>query len=148
MTAPTPLHLKVLKGNPGKRPLRPEVEPQYLDEPPPPPDHLSTFAREEWVRLAPELVRMRLLSSADTGSFAIYCDAFGRWKTAVIANNSTSKKDFEGRWELSKTINGAGAVMLSLSQQFGLTPMARARLANAGHIPAKASSKFAGLVEQ
>ena len=52
---PTPTYLKLLKGNPGKRAIRPTVEPPRPAVPPPPPDFLIGYAKEEWVRVSPEL---------------------------------------------------------------------------------------------
>jgi hypothetical protein len=41
---PTPTYLKLLKGNPGKRAIRPTVEPPRPAAPPPPPDFLIGYA--------------------------------------------------------------------------------------------------------
>ncbi len=42
------------------------------------PEHLSAEARAEWQRLAPVLVRLKLLSSLDRAAFSAYCQAWGR----------------------------------------------------------------------
>jgi P27 family predicted phage terminase small subunit len=69
---PTPTALKVLRGNPGKRPLnrrepRPQLEGVRC------PSTLTGRARKEWRRLAPELVRQGVLTVADRGVFETYC---------------------------------------------------------------------------
>jgi P27 family predicted phage terminase small subunit len=60
----TPTALKILAGNPGKRPL-PIGEPQPEREAPPCPRDLPKEARRQWKRLAPILGRMRVLTEAD-----------------------------------------------------------------------------------
>ena len=78
---PKPTALKVLEGNPGKRPLN-----EY--EPVPPkgtiecPDWLEEEAKREWERLAPSLEAMGVLTTADLTAFAGYCQAYARWREA------------------------------------------------------------------
>ncbi|HEY2230005.1 MAG TPA: P27 family phage terminase small subunit, partial [Xanthobacteraceae bacterium] len=76
---PTPLHLKLLKGNPGKRRLRPEPEPAREPQGPDPPPFVRGFGADEWFRTAPELWRLGLLTTLDTATFAIYCMSYMRW---------------------------------------------------------------------
>jgi phage terminase small subunit len=52
---PTPLRLKLLRGNPGKRVIRDGFEPPQTPEPPDPPSFLTGYALEEWHRIAPGL---------------------------------------------------------------------------------------------
>ena len=76
---PKPTALKVLQGNPGKRPL-PENEPKP-DVParvPAPPPHLSEEAAREWRRTGKKLLRLGLLTDLDKAEFAIYCQSWGR----------------------------------------------------------------------
>ena len=58
-------HVRLLKGNPGKRRVRIPPEPARGDECPPPPEHLNSYAREAWLKLAPELHRLNLLTILD-----------------------------------------------------------------------------------
>ena len=83
---PKPTKLKVLAGNPGKRPL-PEAEPApaRLDRLPNAPRYLNKWGQGEWRRLGPELIRLGLLTVADLSVFAAYCSAFGRWVQAELA---------------------------------------------------------------
>ena len=76
---PVPNHLKLIRGNPGKRRARQPPEPACSDVPPPPPAHLRGHAAEAWRELAPELWRIGLLSTADVAVFSVYCSAYGRW---------------------------------------------------------------------
>jgi P27 family predicted phage terminase small subunit len=77
---PTPARLKLLRGNPGKRPIRPELQPEQPPTPPEPPDFLTGYAVGEWRRIAPELHRLGLLTVLDL-TLAAYCTAYARWRT-------------------------------------------------------------------
>lgn len=76
--APKPVELRLLQGNPGRRPLeldgvfRPEVAA------PDAPSWLTKEARKAWRRLSPELVRYNLLSKVDQNAFAMLCQTIGR----------------------------------------------------------------------
>ena len=78
---PKPTALKVLEGNPGKRPLNDH-------EPIPPKGELevpvvaSARGQKEWKRLASSLEAMGVLTMADLTAFAGYCQAYARWKEA------------------------------------------------------------------
>ena len=80
MTAKVPHHLRLLRGNPGKRRLNPPPAFDCGAECPPPPEFLPVgHATDEWFRVGPELHRLGLLSVADIGAFSAYCRAFGQW---------------------------------------------------------------------
>src|ERR1700680_4917197 len=72
---PKPTTLKLLTGNPGKRPLN-DAEPQPLVGDPGCPSWLDAEAKREWKRIAPELVSLGLLTILDRATFAAYCQAW------------------------------------------------------------------------
>src|SRR5687768_3708732 len=78
---PKPTLLKILDGNPGKRPIN-ESEPNAPDGVPDCPDWLDDEAKAEWARVIPELREMGLLSRADRPALAAYCTAWSRWVQA------------------------------------------------------------------
>ena len=47
-----------------------------------PPPHLSAEAKREWTRLAPELLRLGLLTMADLPGFTVFCASWGDYVTA------------------------------------------------------------------
>jgi P27 family predicted phage terminase small subunit len=156
---PQPAHLKLIRGNPGKRAVRPEVEPQIPPQLPEPPEFLSADAKYEWHRIIEEMVRLRLVTSVDTMLFACYCQSFSDWKAAVEAFNRTAERDPVMRGLLIKDRDGearqnpllrvvraAADTMLKCAAEFGLTPTARARIASAGFEPPGGPSKFDGLL--
>jgi P27 family predicted phage terminase small subunit len=156
--APTPLHLKLLKGNPGKRALRPEVEPAIAPTVPDAPVFLVGYAMDEWYRVAPELHRLGLLRVTDTMPLAAYCVAYMMWRTAVETLASVAARDPVMHGLIIKSADGnprrnplvrvaadAAADMVSYASEFGLSPVARSRLA-AGVGGQPSPSKFGGLL--
>jgi phage terminase small subunit len=72
---PKPTSLKVLQGNPGKRPLN-ENEPKPPPRLPRSPEHLSEEAKKEWRRAGKFLFQLGLVSDIDRAAFAAYCQAW------------------------------------------------------------------------
>src|SRR5579864_4255499 len=72
---PLPVPLKLVKGNPGKRPItRPAMLPAPQGKARKPAG-LSPEAAAEWNRLAPALRRLGLLGPRDLMFFVAYCEA-------------------------------------------------------------------------
>ena len=74
---PKPTKLKIIEGNPGKRPL-PENEPKPRPKAPSIAEGLDDNAREMWEFLAPKLEKMGLLTEIDGDSFANLCQLRSR----------------------------------------------------------------------
>lgn len=143
---PKPTHLKVIAGNPGKRPLNAqEAHPASGATPPDPPAHFTGEARAEWLRLAPELHRVGLLSNVDHNVLAAYCQCYARWRQAESALATMALSDPMSGALLIKTANGtliqnplvgtankALASMLRFASEFGMTPASRSRIAADG----------------
>ena len=89
-------HLRLLKGNPGKRRARVPPEPARTKECPPPPPHLQGYAKEAWLELAPELHKLNLLTTLDVGPFSVYCAAYAMWRQADEAIKEMAKQDSRG----------------------------------------------------
>ena len=154
---PTPTYLKLLKGNPGKRAIRPTVEPPRPAAPPPPPDFLSGYAKEEWVRVSPGLFALGLLTDLDTATLGAYCWACGVWHDARQALDRMAELDPKMKGLLVKGDSGpvqnpliriarnAADSMLRAAAEFGMTPVARARISS-GVSPPTGPSKFDGLL--
>jgi P27 family predicted phage terminase small subunit len=135
---PTPIPLKLLRGNPGKRPLKRGFEPPL---PPLPPDFLTGDAREEWDRIAPGLHLFGLLTAMDVMPLAAYCVAFARWKTTLETFDKMAANDpvmhgllvkgSEGQPRGNPLLQIAGEAardMLRFASEFGFTPAARSRI--------------------
>jgi P27 family predicted phage terminase small subunit len=155
----TPLSLVILKGNPGKRRLRDEAQPTIAAEVPEPPRWMGRYAREEWLKTAPELHRLGLLSGLDHATMAAYCVAYSRWRTAkealavqaeadpadaalVVSDRGVPRPN-----PLVGIARRAADQMIAFAGQLGATPIARTRLA-AGVLGGQArdDGKFDGLL--
>lgn len=141
---PTPTPLKLLKGNPGKRPL-PSNEPAPPRGIPSAPRWLSAAARKHWKEIATHLDEMGVLSHADGTALALLVDTLAEWIGA--------RKVIEAEGATYTTVNEAGSEMhrarpevgiasdawkrvKAMLIEFGLTPAARAKVER---IPATAA---------
>lgn len=134
---PKPTVLKLIAGNPGRRPLNPaEAKPENTL--PPCPEHLSDSAKREWERIAPSLHAAGLLTSIDGAALAGYCDAYGRWEDANAMIRRTgmvvkSPKGFAIQSPFVGIANRALDQMKMFLVEFGMTPSSRSRITVAGH---------------
>ena len=89
---PTPNVIKLLTGNPGKRPLNLSdgVNPEI--EIPSPPKWLSTHAAKEWRRIGTELEVLGLIAQVDKASLATYCQTWGDLCDLEMAFAAQKKK--------------------------------------------------------
>ena len=78
---PNGLALKLLNGNPGKRPMGPPSEAPFISAPLEKPVWLDEYASKEWDRLVSTLAP--ILSPASSGMVLIAADSFSEWMRAV-----------------------------------------------------------------
>ena len=129
---PKPTRLKVLTGNPGKRPLNasePMPEPSVPECPP----ELGPVAKREWDRLVNELAALRLLTNLDRGALASYCGAYALWAEAMenIQKYGTMVKSPSGYPIQSPYLavaNRQAEIMMRIASEFGFTPASRSRI--------------------
>lgn len=167
-TKTEPTALKILKGNPGKRPL-PKNEPKPTGDMPDPPSHLDEYALEEWNRVCDGLHAMGVLYGVDMATLAAYCASYSRWRTAdeelqkltmVLSDPDNPESEIiyqplRAMIEITKagnmiqhplvgTSNVAKSDCIKYAAQLGMTPSARASL---GIDPKQLKkSKFMGLI--
>ena len=129
---PKPTALKILEGNPGKRPLN-DKEPQPEKKAPRCPSWLEQEAKNEWRRMSKTLEAMGLLTLVDKAAFAGYCQAYARWKEAeeFLSKHGTIFKTPSGYIQQVPQVSIAQTylkVMKDFCSEFGLTPAARTRI--------------------
>ena len=135
MNPPVPTHLKILRGNPGHRPL-PENEP--VPEPGADmPDDLSPEAAKHWPKVAKQLEDAGILTQIDATALALYCEAFARWRHAseqVTKYGPVVKgaRGFPVQSPYLAIANKAHVQMVVLLREFGMTPSARTRVQSTG----------------
>jgi P27 family predicted phage terminase small subunit len=129
---PKPTRLKVLTGNPGKRPLnRDEPRPEVII--PDCPAELGPVARREWDRLVGELVKLKLLTNLDRAALAAYCGAYALWAeaTKAIQKYGAMVKSPSGYPIQSPYVaiaNRQAEIMMRIASEFGFTPASRGRI--------------------
>ena len=132
---PTPINLRLIKGNPGKRPI-PE-EPKPPPAVPDKPDWLDEEASKEWDRVVPQLMALGILSRLDRAILVAYCTAWSN-----VLRLSQELEDV-GWWiptgEGGRKRNPAAASfreacerLQKTAAEFGMTPSSRVRLAVPG----------------
>ena len=129
---PKPTRMKLLTGNPGKRPLNadePRPEPTVPECPP----ELGPVARQEWDRLAGELGALKILTTLDRAALAAYCNAYGLWAEAIqaIQKYGTMVKSPSGYPIQSPYVsiaNRQAEIMMRIASEFGFTPASRSRI--------------------
>jgi P27 family predicted phage terminase small subunit len=129
---PKPTRLKVLTGNPGKRPLNVN-EPRPEIAIPDCPVELGPVARREWDRLAVELSSLRILTNLDRAALAAYCGAYAMWAeaTEAIQKFGTMVKSPSGYPQQSPYVavaNRQAEIMMRIASEFGFTPASRSRI--------------------
>lgn len=130
---PKPTSLKLVQGNPGKRPIN-------KDEPKPAgipkcPSHVPSIAKSLWRELAPLLLNMGVLTEADRRALELVCTTYAEYRNAdddVRVNGitySTTSTTGDVVIKANPAVNmraDAAKRYLTLIKEFGLTPSSRA----------------------
>ena len=129
---PLPTALKVLRGNPGKRPL-PKDEPRPQPKLPPPPAELSDEAKREWRRTGRRLRAAGLITELDTAAFAAYCSSYARWlqAQALLSNAPMLELGSDGTLRpspLLRIVQQAQEQFTRALTEFGMSPSSRTRV--------------------
>lgn len=129
---PHPTALKLVNGNPGRRPLN-ENEPVVPPASTRVPSWLNAEAAEHWPAIAKQLKAAGLLGQIDTHALGLYCEAFARWKHATdqVAKYGPVVKAPSGFPVQSPYLaiaNRAHDQLVKLLTEFGMTPSSRSRV--------------------
>ena len=134
---PKPTHLKLVAGNPGKRPLN-QHEPQPVRVRPPPPPHLNDGAQAAWRTFAAIIDKMGILTEADLPALEDLSETYAELRQA--------RADLAAAGAITiETVNRSGGAMLRVRPEvkviadaarrfamwcarFGLTPADRTRV--------------------
>lgn len=129
---PKPTNIRVLQGNPGRRPL-PENEPQPPEGEIVPPSTLSPAALEYWKQHEPILLAMGVLTTADVAALAEMCEVEAEfWAARAVVHAEGMFMTFEGGRLIEhpavKVASDAQKRLMRLQVEFGLTPSSRTRV--------------------
>lgn len=138
---PKPTALKVLDGNPGRRPINEkEPKPKKVNKLPAPPRYFGKYGKSAWNKYGAILIKMGLLSKADMIAFEALCHSYELYYKASSQLNRLDPDD-TATGILIKGDNGIfypNPLMNIARQQlemfrkllveFGMTPSSRSRL--------------------
>jgi len=129
-----PTELKILEGNPGKRPL-PTNEWKPKPMAPKCPNWLHKYAKKEWKAIVPKLEEYGLLTEVDATALAAYCQAYARWREAeeFMSRHNTVFKTTSGYIQQVPQVVIAQKYMALMStylSKFGLSPADRVGMVN------------------
>jgi P27 family predicted phage terminase small subunit len=129
---PTPTAINKIRGFPGKR--KPGAdEPMPTIGAPAMPDYLDEVAVQEWNRLMPELLKMRVVTEADAIPLGNLCQAYSilidaqrqLQKTGILYK---TKSGYIQQSPLLGIIHAQTTIVNGLAREFGLTPSSRTRI--------------------
>ena len=126
----TPTALKVVRGNPGHRPLN-KGEPKPKAASLRAPAGMSRLARKAWRDIAPKLADAQVLTELDTPALVMYCETWAKWKEALAAIDDRgmiidSPSGYMMQNPYLSIANTAFSQLKSMLTHFGMTPASRA----------------------
>ena len=128
----TPTSIKILRGNPGCRPItdgEPTPPPADLSVPP----SLSEVGIAKWDEVTSLLTRMGVFTQADRSAIERYCLLHEQFMQVVkhVRENGMTQLTHTGYSQLTaegSLFKSLPADLLKIEQQFGMTPAARSSL--------------------
>ena len=150
--APRPTHLKLVKGNPGKRALNkrePKVQPGIPDAP----DGMSERARSVWAVVAPKLVAYGVLTELDGYALEQCCEAYAHlrdcrealWARQALAYETVSEGGVMHRpFPEIRMVADADRRFRGWLTEFGMTPSARSKVSVMAPEPDDPEKEFFG----
>lgn len=134
---PTPTVLKLMRGNPGKRPInKAEPKPDALT-PECPVELGDEIARAEWARTIAPATERRQITSAERALAIAHCELWATWQSQlveaaryphVVAGGRNHPIPNPARGMANKTL----MLLAKVDAELGLTPTSRARLSVGG----------------
>jgi P27 family predicted phage terminase small subunit len=130
---PKPSVVKLVEGNPGKRPIN-DKEPKPPDGKPTCPAHMSKGAKSAWRKLSPVLHEAGLLTKLDGMALETLCETYSKWldaneklyKEGLIIKSPV--KGFPMQNPLFSVVNRLFEQLNKMFNAFGMTPSERSRL--------------------
>lgn len=124
-----PTALRVLAGNPGKRPL-PAAEPTFTPADTQAPDWLTGDAQTRWDALAAALDANGMLNVGNRDALAVYCDLMTRYIAGRMAGDEPDLKVFQQ--------------LRMMAREFGFTPSSQASVVAPGKLVKDEKARFFG----
>lgn len=138
---PKPSHLKLVTGNPGRRPLN-KAEPKAARSRPSAPAHMSDKARETWGYVSALLDDMGVLTKVDALALELLCEAYADFLAAANELKAQGSDYYETMSQTGSTMYRAHPALAKKQDadrrirgwlaEFGMTPSARSRVKGDG----------------
>lgn len=130
--APIPTAVKLMSGNPGKRPLN-RNEPKPEQAAPTCPAWLSERGRAEWQRIVPELSALGLLTRVDRAALICYVEAVADLQdaTELLAKEgkvAVAQSGYKMPHPACTLKRQAMQAIRNFAAEFGLSPASRSRI--------------------
>lgn len=148
---PVPVPIKELNGNPGKRPLPDEPQPDRCI--PAMPEFLPEEVQRLWFEYAPKLEELGLLTAVDGMSlaFLLLHYHFAAETVAIITRDGLVRTDENGadrKHPLFQVMRDNSMAYLRYAAEFGLTPSSRSRINVAAKPPLSIAEMLAQLIAE
>lgn len=127
---PKPTQLKIIAGNPGKRPL-PADEPKLipLNDDDPPESMYGAVSRKKWRELIGDLRKMGIIGTSDRETLARYCEEYETYRKALSKVRREGLTTAAGdAHPLLRVVDQCMGRMIPLLRELGMTPAARSRV--------------------
>ena len=134
---PQPSRLRLLKGNPSKRPINTR-EPHLRCKAPSCPRWLGPEAKKVWRRTVSLLRAARILTQVDADALTAYCQTYARWQKLESFLDQHGEvypiRDERGNIRYMQQLPQVNIsrnllqCLRSYQQEFGMTPSARTRV--------------------
>lgn len=102
-----------------------KADPEALTKAPPAPSYFSHYAKAEWKRIMPQLIKRRVLTKGDLGGVETYCLMVGTVRE-IEDNRSLNSLDIDPK--LFSVQNRAAQTARQLAAEYGLSPTSRSRI--------------------
>lgn len=139
--APTPAKLRVLRGNPGRRPIPDAPEPTAGL--PVVPDGMSDESKAVWERLIRDYGHTGVLTGVDGDALRVYCEAVVRYEyaAAMLEKSGPLVKGARSgelvKNPLHQVVRDNADLIRAFARELGFTPSARSALADVKQKPAE-----------
>jgi P27 family predicted phage terminase small subunit len=128
---PEPTALKLLRGNPGRRPIN-RNEPRPKAQRPTCPSWLAPDAKRVWKQAVADMAVMGTLAACDRETLVVYCEAVVHHRQACeMVDGSGVLIKYRNtfvRNPVLTVVAASGATIVRIAAELGLTPSSRTRL--------------------
>jgi P27 family predicted phage terminase small subunit len=141
---PQPTSLRILRGNPGHRPLN-ESEPQPPADAIEPPSYLQGVSLEKWHDVVKKLEDMSLMTNADVDTIARYCVMYERYQKyldqvrrgldVLVMREESGRVRYMQITPAATMLSKLDEQMLRVEREFGFTPASRSEIQTSPKVP-------------